>query len=252
MGATPGKWRAPARCMRSQCIPRRRSAHAGGFAFAQLMPALFSPRATTIARSTLVGLIAIPIAVPAFAMLWVRTSSARGEGRVIAQPIAFDHRLHAGPLRIDCRYCHSGVDRSAWAGLPPTQQCISCHTPLWMASAPMAPVRRSAATGRPIPWRRVTQLPDFVYFDHAIHVSKGVGCETCHGRVDQMAQVQQVVPLTMTWCVDCHRDPGPRLRPSDAVTVMGWRRSIAVDSLGEALVARNRVRSLTNCSTCHR
>ena len=116
----------------------------------------------------------------------------------------------------------------------------------------MAPIRQSLATGRPIPWRRGTQLPDFVYFDHSLYVSKGLGCETCHGRVDQMAQVTQVAPLTMTWCVDCHRDPGPRLRPVAAVTVMGRRPTTAVDSLGVALVARNRVRSLTNCSTYHR
>ena len=237
--------------MRSQCISRPLR-YAGGFAFAQFMPALFSPRATTIARSVFVALIAIPIGVPAFAMLWVRTSWARGEGRAIVQPVAFDHRLHTRPLRIDCRYCHSGVDRSAFAGLPSTQKCVSCHTPLWMSSAPMAAVRQSLASARPIPWRRVTQLPDFVYFDHALHVTKGVGCETCHGRVDLMSQVKQVAPLTMTWCVDCHRDPGPHLRPVDDVTVMGWRPRSPVDSLGATLVARNRVRSLTNCSTCHR
>jgi hypothetical protein len=185
-------------------------------------------------------------------MLWVRTPWARGEHAAIVQPIPFDHRLHAGPLRIDCRYCHAGADRSASAGLPSTRQCVTCHTPLWMSSAPMAPVRQSIATGRPIPWQRVTQLPDFVYFDHSIHISKGVGCETCHGRVDQMAQVRQVAPLTMTWCVDCHRDPGRRLRPVRDVTVMGWTRPSAVDSLGVVLLARNHVRSLVNCSTCHR
>src|SRR5690242_435274 len=216
------------------------------------MPALFSPRATLIARSALVALIAIPIGVPAFAMLWVRTPWARGEGRPVVQPVPFDHRLHAGPLRIDCRYCHSGADRSAFAGLPPTQKCVSCHTPLWMSSAPMAPVRQSVATGRPIPWRRVTQLPDFVYFDHAIHVNKGVGCETCHGRVDQMAQVQQVAPLTMAWCVDCHRDPAPNLRPIEAITTMGWAPPPHADSLGAKLAQRYHVRTLVNCSTCHR
>jgi hypothetical protein len=216
------------------------------------MPALFSPRATIVARTALAAGIALLIASPALAMLWVRTSWARGEHRRTVQPVAFDHRLHVRPLHIDCRYCHAGADRSAWAGLPSTQQCVSCHTPLWMSSAPLSPVRRSIATGRPIHWNRVTQLPDFVYFNHAIHVNKGVGCETCHGRVDQMDEVYQVSPLTMTWCVDCHRDPAPHLRPVAAVTVMGWTTPRAADSLGSVLAERYRVRPQINCSTCHR
>lgn len=216
------------------------------------MHALFSPRATIVARSTLAVAIALLIAVPAVAMLWIRTPWARGERVRVVQPVAFDHRLHAGPLHIDCRYCHAGADRSAWAGLPSSRECVSCHTPLWMASAPLAPVRLSVATGRPIRWKRVTQLPDFVYFNHAIHVKKGVGCETCHGRVDEMAQVQQVTPLTMPWCVDCHRDPAPHLRPIEAVTTGGWTPGHAADSLGRALAARYRVRPLNNCTTCHR
>jgi hypothetical protein len=170
----------------------------------------------------------------------------------ISQPVAFDHLLHAGPLRIDCRYCHAGADRSAWAGLPSTQQCVSCHTPLWMSTALLAPVRRSLATGKPIHWKRVTQLPDFVYFDHAIHVNKGVGCETCHGRVDRMTQARQVAPLTMAWCVDCHRNPAPHLRPIAAITAMGWTPPGPADSLGTVLMERYHVHSLTNCSTCHR
>ena len=216
------------------------------------MPALFSPRATIVARSTLAAAIAILIASPALAMLWVRTSWARGEHVRVVQPVAFDHRLHGRPLHVDCRYCHAGADRSAWAGLPSTRQCVSCHTPLWMSSAPLSVVRQSVATGQPIRWKRVTQLPDFVYFDHAIHVTKGVGCETCHGRVDEMAQVYQTTPLTMGWCVDCHRDPAPRLRPVTAVTAMGWTPPPNGDSLGTALVERYHVRRLTNCSTCHR
>ena len=216
------------------------------------MPSLFSSRATTVARSTLVAAIVLMIALPVLAMLWVRTSWARGEHVRIAQPVDFDHRLHVRPLHIDCRYCHAGADRSAWAGLPSTRQCVSCHTPLWMSSAPFAPVRRSIATGQPIRWKRVTQLPDFVYFTHEIHVTKGVGCETCHGRVDQMGQVYQTNPLTMAWCVDCHRDPAPHLRPLAAVTTMGWAPPKNVDSLGRALVEHYRVRPSTNCTTCHR
>src|SRR5262249_21732456 len=135
------------------------------------MPALFSPRATPVARGVLLaGFLAATVA-PTLAMVWVRTPAARGEHVRIAQPVPFEHRLHAGPLRIDCRYCHTGVERSAFAGLPSTQQCVACHVPALMGSPVMAPVRASVATGRPIAWNRVTQLPDFVYFNHAIHVN---------------------------------------------------------------------------------
>ncbi|HEX6534813.1 MAG TPA: cytochrome c3 family protein [Gemmatimonadaceae bacterium] len=216
------------------------------------MAALFTPRATRVARTLLIAALALAVAVPALAMAWVRTPWARGEHRRIAQPVAFDHRIHVTGLRIDCRYCHAGADRTASAGLPATRQCVPCHTRLWLSSAPMAPVRKSLASGKPIPWARVTQLPDFVYFDHAMHVTRGVGCETCHGRVDRMATVEQVVPLTMTWCVDCHRDPAPHLRPPQAITAMGWAPPAGADATGRALAARYHVRRLLNCTTCHR
>lgn len=215
------------------------------------MAAVFSPRATTLARGVLIAGLTLVVLIPAMAMGWVRTPWARGEGRRVAQPVAFDHRIHVTGLRIDCRYCHAGVERSASAGLPSTRQCVACHSKSWMSTAPMQPVRRSLATGRPIPWARVTQLPDFVYFNHAMHVDRGVGCETCHGRVDRMATAEQVVPLTMGWCVDCHRDPAPRLRPQAEITAMGW--SQRADTSGARSVAgTDRVRHLTDCTTCHR
>ena len=117
-----------------------------------------------------------------------------------------DHRIHVAGLRIDCRYCHQGADRAAYAGLPATAVCVSCHTPLWLSSQVFTGVRQSLASNRPIPWRRVNQLPDFVFFNHAIHARGGIGCESCHGRVDRMAQVSQAAPLTMSWCVGCHRN----------------------------------------------
>lgn len=216
------------------------------------MPALFSPRATTLARAALAAFAALLIAAPAAAIGWVRTPWARGEHVRIRQPVAFSHPMHVTGLRIDCRYCHAGAERSARAGVPSTRQCVTCHSRLWLSSAPMAPIRQSVATGRPIPWARVTQLPDFVYFDHSIHVHKGVGCETCHGRVDRMETVTQAAPLTMQWCVDCHRDPAPALRPVEAITAMGWTPGASSDSLGRVLEARYLVRRLTNCTTCHR
>jgi len=214
------------------------------------MSALFTPHATRVARIAILAVPALALGVPAAAIGWVRTPWARGEHRRLAQPVGFDHRVHVTGLRVDCLYCHAGADRGRWAGLPATQTCVSCHSSLWMRSAPMAAVRYSVTSGRPISWRRVTQLPDYVYFDHSMHVTKGVGCEDCHGRVDRMAQVEQVAPLTMTWCVDCHRSPWSHLRPADAVTVMGWRPTTG--SAPATAVVRRRVRPLTDCTTCHR
>jgi hypothetical protein len=216
------------------------------------MTALFPSWATRAARIVLaVGITAL-VVTPLFAMVWVRTPLARGEDLHIAQPVPFDHRVHVNGLRIDCRYCHAGAERGAWAGLPETAKCVSCHTQAWIASSVFAPVRKSLATGRPIPWRRVNELPDFVYFNHAIHVNKGVGCETCHGRIDQMAQVRQAVPLTMGWCLSCHVDPQPHLRPLDAVTTMGWTAAKSDSAALRTVLADYRVKRLTNCTTCHR
>jgi hypothetical protein len=219
------------------------------------MPALFPRWANTVARGSLFGLVVVAIAVPLALMVWVRTSFATGEHAVIAQPIAFDHRLHAGGLAIDCRYCHSTVERTASAGLPPTVACVSCHNQALLSTPMFEPVRASSSTGKPIAWRRVNALPDFVFFDHSIHVAKGVGCETCHGRVDQMVQVQQAVPLTMGWCLECHRDPAEHLRPRGEITTMGWDSAHARprhDSLGVQLMHAYAVRRLTDCTSCHR
>lgn len=216
------------------------------------MATLFPHWVTTAARATLAAALVLTVAIPAAFVGWVRTPIARGERVTIAQPVPFDHRIHAFDLRIDCRFCHTGAERGAWAGVPSTEQCVPCHSKLWLNSPQFTPVRSSLATGRPIPWARVTQLPGFVYFNHAAHVRKGVGCETCHGRVDRMASVRQAAPLTMSWCVDCHRDPAPALRPLDAVATMGWQRPNSATASGTVLAARYRVRRLTDCTTCHR
>ena len=219
------------------------------------MPALFTRRANRIARRSVAAALFVIVAVPLALMVYVRSSFATGEHRDIAQPVAFDHRIHAKDLRIDCRFCHSGADRGAAAGLPPTVACMGCHSKVWRESRQFAPVRASLETGRPIAWRRVSRMPDFVYFDHSIHVAKGVGCVSCHGRVDQMAQVTQATPLSMRWCVECHRDPGPQLRPKELVTSMAWTppsTSAAADSLSTRLTTQYHVRSLVSCSTCHR
>ena len=213
---------------------------------------LFTPRATAVARYALIGLIGAAVAIPMFFMGWVRTAYHTGEQALIEQPVWFDHRHHTAGFEIDCRYCHDLVERSSFAGIPATEVCLPCHSQVWLASPYFEPVRRSIETGQPIPWRRVHQLPDHTYFNHAIHVNKGVGCETCHGRVDQMPLVRQVVPLTMRWCLDCHREPQPYLRPVEAMTTMGWTPAVPQRELGRALALQYDVRRLTNCTACHR
>ena len=219
------------------------------------MPALFPRWTNVVARGSLLGIFAIAGGVPVGLMLWARTSFATGQGATVSQPIAFDHRLHAGGLRIDCRYCHATAERAASAGLPPTAACVGCHNEPTLGIRLFAPVRASLASHRPIAWTRVNALPDFAFFDHSIHLAKGVGCETCHGRVDRMYPVEQAKPLTMGWCLDCHRDPAPHLRPRSEIAAMGWDSAHArphLDSLGARLMRDYRVRRLTSCTTCHR
>ena len=195
-------------------------------------------------------ILAVVIGGPALLMAWVRTPDLRRQYEPVAQPILFSHPVHVTGLRIDCRYCHATVERAAYAGLPPTTTCVPCHNALTMQSAFLAPVRASLAAGRPIPWRRVNGVPDFVFFNHAAHVTQGVGCETCHGRVDRMDQVHQAAPLTMGWCVSCHRDPASQLRPVSEVTTMGYRATGRAPDAVPTL--RHGARELTDCSTCHR
>lgn len=216
------------------------------------MPALFPRWMNTAARASLFAAACALVGVPVALMAWVRTPNATRRYEPVSQPVPFDHRVHVTGERIDCRYCHYTVAKSASAGIPTSSMCVPCHSDSWMNTAVMAPVRASVATGRPLQWNRVNSLPGFVYFNHAIHVTKGVGCETCHGRVDQMASVYQAAPMSMQWCVSCHRDPASHLRPVSEVTTMGWTPPVPQHQLGEALVLENRVRELTNCTTCHR
>jgi hypothetical protein len=174
-------------------------------------------------------------------------------GYMPAQPVPYSHALHAGELGIDCRYCHTNVDRASHASIPSTETCMNCHRSIWTTSAKLLPVRESYATNKPIEWVRVHDLPDYVYFDHSAHVTRGVGCVSCHGRVDQMTEVWQDQPLTMSWCLDCHRAPERNLRPVDEVTNMAWQPPEG-DALayGKMLRERNDINPPTDCSTCHR
>jgi len=167
------------------------------------------------------------------------------------QPVPYSHALHAGQLGIDCRYCHNTVERAAHAAIPPTQTCMNCHNAIRTESAKLLPVRESYATGLPIPWVRIHDLPDYAYFNHSAHVDRGVGCVECHGRVDKMEVVYQQAPLNMGWCLDCHRNPEPRLRPVEFVTQMDWQHEDRA-ALGARLREEYDINPSTDCSTCHR
>jgi hypothetical protein len=169
------------------------------------------------------------------------------------QPVAYSHALHAGKLGLDCRYCHTGVDDAAQAGVPPTQFCMGCHANILPTSEKLKLVRDTYDQGRPIQWVRVHDLPDYAYFNHSAHVRRGVGCATCHGRIDRMEVVYQAQPLSMQWCLECHRSPERYLRPLGEITNMDW--ALPPDEqlrLGRELMQQYGVRSLQDCSTCHR
>ena len=168
-------------------------------------------------------------------------------GYAPVQPVPFSHRLHAGQLGMDCRYCHANVERSYEAMIPPTQTCMGCHSVVRPESASLAPVRESWETGEPIQWVRVHNLPDHAYFDHSVHLSVGVGCATCHGRIDQMEVVTNQTPLSMSWCLDCHRNPEPNLRPVSEITNMAWERRE-----GEEIEYARYALPPETCSGCHR
>lgn len=171
------------------------------------------------------------------------------------QPVPYSHALHAGELGIDCRYCHNTVEKTAFASLPPTQTCMNCHTGIRDKSPKLQPVRDSWATGKPVEWVKVHNLAQYVYFNHSAHVNHGVGCVECHGRIDRMDVVTQAKPLSMGWCLDCHRDPGPHLRPKDQVTNMSWTPTGDPEELGAELKKAYKVHDtayMTSCYTCHR
>jgi hypothetical protein len=168
------------------------------------------------------------------------------------QPVPYSHARHAGDLGIDCRYCHNTVERAARAAIPPASTCMNCHAHVLPTDDRLKPVRESFEKGTPVHWRRVHDLPDYVYFNHSAHVTRGVGCESCHGRIDEMAEVYQAKPLTMQWCLDCHNHPEPNLRELDQVTVMGYKPPGDPEAHGRALREREGINPPTNCSTCHR
>ncbi len=168
------------------------------------------------------------------------------------QPVPFSHKHHAGELGIDCRYCHTSVEKSSFAGVPPTQTCMTCHSQIWTNAAMLEPVRASYRDDKSIAWTRVNALPDFVYFDHSIHVSKGIGCTTCHGPIAEMPLTWRANTLYMSWCLDCHREPEKYVRKKSEVFNANYEPPTNQLELGQELVKEYKIQKLTNCSTCHR
>ena len=218
------------------------------------MAQIFHPSTNTLSKlSILVGLVLAGSGV-GLIMAFERSPYRTNEGIVYEQPIPFSHDHHTAAMGIDCRYCHYTVEVTASAGIPPTDVCMNCHNEIWKDSPMLEPVRASWRDDEPIRWNRVHDLPDFVYFDHSIHVNKGVGCISCHGEVNKMPLIARGASLQMKWCLDCHRDPEDSLRPPSEVTNMTWERPkdphYGVE-LAEAAGIEDEAR-LTSCSTCHR
>lgn len=219
------------------------------------MGQIFSPAANLVAKASVAGFV---VGIAGVSWAWwgaARSSSWTRAGLVREQPIPFSHAHHVHGVGLDCRYCHTSVEESAFAGIPPTSICMNCHTQIWSDAPLLEPVRLSYAQRKPIVWTRVHDMPDFVYFDHSIHVAKGIGCETCHGRVDLMPLMKTVRPMFMSWCLECHRHPERFLRPRDEVFSMEYEPAEGQGELGVRLREDYEIRSqraMTDCVTCHR
>jgi hypothetical protein len=217
------------------------------------MPQIFHPSMNTLSRVSIFGAVFIAAAIGWIVLTVVRSPYVTDVGVVRLQPVPFSHKHHVSEAGIDCRYCHSGVETSSFAGIPPTQTCMNCHSQLWSKSSMLEPVRASQREGKPLVWNRVHDLPDFVYFDHSIHVSKGVSCASCHGAVDEMPLMYRSATLHMEWCLECHRHPGGRVGPRAAVFASSQKGAeIRASTPPTDWVAVNHVQSKTNCSVCHR
>lgn len=219
------------------------------------MPPIFPPRSNLIARASIVVLLVLLAAAVAAAVWFVHSSTFNRVGVEIPQPVPFPHNFHVSGIGLDCRYCHTSVDKSTFADLPPTETCMSCHSIVRTDSPLLAPIRDSWQSGQPVEWNRVNNVPDYVFFDHHIHVNKGIGCESCHGRVDQMTTDVKANTFYMAWCIDCHRDPAKFIRPLENVYQMGYQPAENQAILGARLVQEYNVRpadQLMNCSICHR
>ena len=219
------------------------------------MPQIFRRSANTLSKVSIFGLLSLVGGLILLAIVLARSGYTTRQEIFVEQPLQFSHMHHVTDDGIDCRYCHTSVETSSFAGIPPTKTCMNCHSVLFANASFLEPVRASFRDNKPLHWVRVHDLPDFVYFNHSIHIKKGVGCETCHGRVDKMALTWQENSLQMSWCLDCHRNTEQHLRPREFVTKMGYEPAGDQAEIGRKLHDEYKirdVRTLTSCSTCHR
>jgi hypothetical protein len=219
------------------------------------MPQIFHPSLNTVAKVILFGGVFILAAVYVVLVALFRSPFATGVNAPVEQPVPFSHEHHVGGLGLDCRYCHVSVEKSSFADLPPTETCMTCHSQIWNNAPMLEPIRESFKSGQPIQWNRVNNLPDYVYFNHSIHIAKGVGCETCHGRMDQMPLTSKAQTLYMGWCLNCHRHPENYIRPKDQVFTMGYQPVADQVTLGKQLMKEYNIlpgSRLDDCYICHR
>ncbi len=219
------------------------------------MAQIFHPSTNTLSRISIFGAVFILAAFGKAIMTINRSPYVTQVNIAREQPVPFSHKHHVQGLGMDCRYCHTSVEQSSFAGIPPTKTCMNCHSVVWADSPMLEPVRESFRTGQSIPWVRVHDLPDFVYFDHSIHINKGVGCVSCHGQVDEMPLTWRTQTLHMEWCLSCHRNPEKFLRPREHVFDMNWQVEQSGQdqkTLGQKLMKEYKVQKLTNCTVCHR
>jgi hypothetical protein len=216
------------------------------------MAQLFGPKANVRFRLGIVLTIVTIAGALGAAFIYSRSDSRWNVGQTVEQPIPFRHDVHAGGLGIACRYCHSSVERAAAAGMPSAQTCMTCHAQVWPGASVLEPIRTSLALDQPIVWDSIHRLPPFAYFHHGIHVAKGIACETCHGDVRAMAQTKKVETMSMGWCLECHRNPAPYLRPPEAVQAAGRTPDNPAEAIRLVELHNIATERLTNCSTCHR
>jgi hypothetical protein len=216
------------------------------------MPQIFHRSANTLSKLSLAGLLIVVGSLIFTAILVARSNYVTRAHEYVEQPVQFSHRHHVKDDGIDCRYCHTSVETSPFAGIPPTKTCMNCHSQIWSQAPILEPIRASFREDKPMRWVRVHDLPDFVYFNHSIHVKKGMGCETCHGRIDQMPLTLQENTLQMEWCLNCHRNPEKYVRPRAEIYTMGYKPPVPQSVMGPQLVNEYSIKPNTSCSTCHR
>ncbi len=221
------------------------------------MSQIFPRSANALARSTLFGVLSLVLFVGWLIFTLMRSSWATKQNEFVEQPFQFSHAHHVGGMGLDCRYCHTSVEKSSFAGIPPTKTCMNCHSQIWVNAPILEPVRASFRNDKPLSWIRVNDLPDFVYFNHQIHIKQGVGCDTCHGPVDKMPLMYQAKPLLMEWCLSCHRAPENFIRPRAEVFNMNYQvpaettqRDLGLRLKKEYNIAG--IEHMTSCSVCHR